>query len=245
MLLTTPKEGAPAAGPEAQATRHEIKFVLSQAYAAPALEWLDHHCAPDPRYSHNMVHSVYFDTPHLGLYHQKLQSEYLKYKVRLRWYSNEEETSFSDGAFLEIKSKEGVRSRKGRVHLAPDMPALQRDPLGAARRLAEDEEGGLEHEVYTELHKLTPVCVIRYCRRRFIDMLSGHRIALDHHIGVTHVNPDLRLRDGGRDLDSAVLEIKGRDARSLPPSLYELTTLTRARRDAFSKYGECVRQLLI
>ncbi|HRZ13343.1 MAG TPA: VTC domain-containing protein [Kiritimatiellia bacterium] len=225
---------APGPGP----ARRELKYVMAASYADAARAWLDHHAAPDPRFEHNVIRSLYFDTRGLEAWERKMASDFLKWKVRLRWYTDEAGTQFSDQAFLELKCKEGSVSRKTRAALDLDVAALDRDPFAAAKSLCLPAFLPLPAP-----GPLAPVAVISYRRRRYIEMGSGSRLALDQRIeAVAEAGGPFRRR--ACRLDAAVLEVKGPQAGGLPPALYTLQELTGARKQSFSKYGECVRKLL-
>lgn len=166
----------------------------------------------------------------------------MKTKIRLRWYTNSAETVFSDVAYLEVKSKEGYLGGKKRAKVPFEVPELHRDPIsfGAKLNLA----NYLDPQVLVH-GRLVPVCVIRYQRRRFIDIASGARLALDDMIEVTHVNHEMFLSSKSVLLDEAVLEVKGPNFQNIPESLLSLQNFIRARRTAFSKYGRCLSLLTI
>jgi len=222
--------------------RHEIKFVFPHYYVQPALAWMGHYCAPDPAYQHNVIKSLYFDTRRLKALHEKDESEFLKCKVRVRWYTDTENTSCSEYAFLEIKSKQGHRSFKKRFRLDIDVEELNRYPVETGYRL--DLKALADDEDWHQFSGMHPLVVIRYVRRRFIEMASGLRVSMDHHIGVTHANPAFPFPGGPGVLPEAIVEVKGTDARKLPPVLHGLQAF-KLRKTAFSKYAECVTRLLI
>lgn len=232
------EEIEPGIRPSPGRSRLEIKYVLAGAYASLAREWLDHHAAPDPRFEHNMIHSLYFDTLSLEAFDRKMGSDFLKWKLRLRWYTDESQSRFSDQAFLEAKCKEGCVSRKTRVPLDMDVESLHRDPFARAAAL-----NPAAHLALPARSPLIPLAVVHYCRRRYIDMSSGARMALDERIEGQAADL-FPFRQRSCRLDSAVLEVKGPQARGLTPAFYALQELTGARKQAFSKYGECVRKLI-
>ena len=223
--------------------RHERKFVCPAARQETVEAWLDHHCAPDGIFRHNLVFSLYFDSPDLALYDRKNNSDYLKWKVRVRWYGEADGTGFSEAGYLEVKAKEGALSRKTRVRLPVSGRELDRDPFAAGADLALAEV--LEAHPWPAGDHLAPLCVIGYRRRRYVEMATGLRLALDTEIAARRVNGALPLRPMPRPLEEAVLEIKGRGADGLPPALLRLQPVAGLRRDAFSKYGECVRRIAI
>lgn len=216
--------------------RHEVKFSLPRAYAPLACDWLRHSCANDPRFAFNAIHSIYYDTRRLELLAEKENSEYLKRKVRIRWYTDADGTTPCDQAHLEVKAKEGARSWKRRIPIACDVHRLCRDPMGAVAALSLDEYSDASG---FPMHDLLPVCVISYLRRRFIDMSSGCRVALDTEIQPSHMNPALLRSRAGSIPNVCILEVKGPDAGGLPPTLLQLCRFG-LRRTSFSKYAECL-----
>ncbi|MFH0879253.1 MAG: VTC domain-containing protein [Lentisphaerota bacterium] len=219
-----------------------MKFILAALHTESVRTWLDHFCAPDPGFLHNTIHSLYFDTPALESLHEKLNSEYLKRKLRLRWYTHETEGSLSEKAFLEIKRKEGHRSLKKRYALSIDTALLQNDPIRAGGNL--DLSSIVSGEEYALVRNMIPFCVIRYLRHRYIDMASGFRVSLDHSIGITHANDRFQVPGGPGHLTWSVLEIKGPSASGLPRMLHGLQAFNLVK-TSFSKYAECVNHLLL
>lgn len=218
--------------------RHETKFSFPRAYAPLALEWLRHSCAEDPRFPANGIHSLYFDTPHLESLAEKENSEYLKRKVRIRWYTDPSGANPGDRAHLEVKAKEGARSWKRRIPLPCKVERLCMDPLGAAAALNLHEWSA---DAACPMHDLYPACVISYVRHRFIEMSTGSRIALDTEIHPSHLNPALFRARTGTVPNVCILEVKGPDAGGLPPTLLPLCRFG-LRRASFSKYAECLNQ---
>ena len=220
--------------------RFEHKYILPNARADHLRGWLDHACASDPRHADNVIHSLYFDSGSLDAAVEKWESTFFKTKVRLRWYTDEGGTPSESAAYLEVKTKQGRRTRKHRARIELDFPRFLADPIrfGEELDLLEvlpwmDRDTG---------RRLRPVCVIRYHRRRYIDMRQGLRIALDSDIGASHANPAFRFTGRRRGLTWAVLEVKGA-GRLVEPLLPPGIPLMRLSRAAFSKYGECVSAL--
>lgn len=227
--------------PDMQAVaRFEHKYILPAANAGHLQGWLDHVCVLDPEHADNLIHSLYFDSGALAAAEEKFQSTFFKTKVRLRWYTDAAGTPFEPAAYLEVKTKQGRRTRKHRAKLALDLERFLADPVGAGGEL--DLLGALPWLDRDTSRRLRPVCVIRYHRRRYIDMRRGLRVALDAGIGVTHANPVFRFPGRCPELPWAVVEVKGRGQAGEPPLPAGIPAL-RLFRTAFSKYGECVRCL--
>jgi len=180
------------------------------------------------------VHTVYYDTPGLALLGEKMDSDYLKAKVRVRWYADLRGRP-GGTVFAELKARIGNRRVKTRVALPIDGAAAAGRPLHDRawvdwlRPLAESS-GCLPGS-------LAPVLSLRYVRHRFLDPRTSSRVTLDEAVSVDRVNP-LRLHGhaSGR-IPVAVVEYKGRHV-DLPNHLAPLLRF-EARRSSFSKYLAC------
>jgi hypothetical protein len=227
---------ASAATAEAGLER-ELKFVLPEARGASALALLRALCRPDQKYPPMVVSTIYYDTPTLQLLAEKLDSDYLKLKVRLRWYGLSGPGTGSTASFLEVKKRIGGFRDKARVETAHkdawldtvslDDPALLRvlelaAPLGVPLPMP-----------------LMPVLLLRYSRHRFLEPVSRTRVSLDLDIAAVHGR---RGAFHGGTIPAAVLEIKG-EVDDLPPALRPLVHLG-ARRTSFSKYGTAAQMIL-
>ena len=207
---------------------HEIKYVMPAASAAPAEAWLNATCRPERTYPPAWVCSVYFDHPSGALLDEKVNSDYLKTKVRVRWYEPVAGPA-RGSAFLEIKQRAGTTREKHRVALSSPAADVAGWALHDPRWLAviapaAARIGG----------PLGPVLRMRYRRARFFDGLSGTRVALDRDLTVIAAHPALRPRPLPAPLPWAVVEWKG----TSPELSSSLGALSRfgARRRSFSKY---------
>ena len=89
---------------------------------------------------------------------------------------------------------------------------------------------------------LFPYLVVRYLRRRFVEPLTGSRVALDTAISVDRVNRRFLGYVRPLALDATVVEVKN-SSGELPASLRCLLRLG-ARRESFSKYAACFEAAL-
>ena len=229
-----------------EAARREQKFVFVERHKPLLQEWLGASVSADPAYPGGMVTSLYFDTPGFDLYREKRNGDYLKSKLRLRWYVDERKGD-ADGeipCFLEIKRKVGSVRRKARLELSVPARCL-RDRMfldGTIERLSERAyELGGAHAVGSSLSSLMPVAVIRYDRLRFVEHASASRIALDTNIRCERMNPMLLCGQPPVHLSAGVLEVKG-PGDTLPQSLRPVGRLLR--KDSFSKYAACLARLV-
>jgi hypothetical protein len=222
----------------------EQKYVFSGMYGDLLNSWLTTHCDLDPEFPLGTVSSLYYDTPTLQFYEEKRNSDYLKTKVRLRWYDAYDE-AWTDGTidvvqcFLEVKSKVGSLRTKARVAVSIPRQHLVDDPF------REDDIVSLPRRVGLDMpdlpSALLPMLFVRYERGRFVDSATGSRIALDTRIRVIATHPHYVPVRFPTELPLGVLEVKG-PARDLPESLGPLSGyVTKA---AFSKYATCWESVL-
>jgi hypothetical protein len=199
-------------------------------FAAASLEAL---CAPDDQFPENVVHSVYFDSPDLASYAEKANGDYLKTKVRLRWYSRSTERGRAGDrpwtAWLEVKTRKGSLGAKRRrlLHLPGPSPLEGLDPeaLGAIvqRELASARR---------------PTCWISYSRTRLRGPDDVSRISVDRDLRVEWVASWVPTRPAGPGPAIFVVEVKGPTA-AVHPALSTLI-VRHARKRAVSKYALCL-----
>lgn len=218
---------------------HESKYVFPR-YLAPKLDsWLRSRCLSDPDYPIGTISSIYYDTSNWSLLHEKLNSDFLKAKIRLRWYSNIDNGQVLPNNYLEIKFKVG--SSRHKYRLATGLPSdwiatasLSSSTLIELPRL-------LQQQGFLIPGLLYPTIQIDYTRLRFVDPLSGARLSVDHSIRVTRCNPLMLARSRPQPLDVGVFELKEKSGR-LPDWLHQLSAFG-CRRTAFSKYSACWQQV--
>ncbi len=212
----------------------ETKYLVPISTAPSLLSWVQTVCSIDRSVPSGSVHTVYFDTPRLALLGEKIDSDYLKTKVRVRWYSDERGHA-GPAVFAEAKFRVGNRRDKVRTRLAvpiEDVLARRLDDrawaewLGPLRQLAPQLPARLE-----------PTLRLQYVRHRFVDAASRARITVDERVTTDALNP---ARLHGRTpaaLPWAVFEYKG-VGPDLPARLAPVTRFG-ARRGSMSKYLAC------
>lgn len=219
----------------------EQKFIITAKRAGRILQWLDSMCRPDLEHPRALVSSIYFDTHQLHCVDEKLNSDYLKSKFRLRWYRVPGRTpAAGDPVFAEAKLRTGSIRRKLRAPAPFEAPWLQEAPLEDPRLLELNRTLRSLGAVLQQT--LLPTLAIEYERRRYIDAVSGARLCVDAGIRVQRVNRMLLPRALPGALETAVFELKG-DCLDLPPHLYTLTDLG-CRRASWSKYAVCYQKLV-
>lgn len=218
----------------------ETKFTHNSFASPGILRCLQRVCQPDEEYRENIVNSIYFDTHDYRFAMEKAASDYLKTKVRLRWYQHPSGVACEAGCFLEIKQKTGSLRNKNRIHLDLDarlFPASVFDPaiLSSIRNKIRMLEPGLS------IYNLSPQVLVSYTRHRFVDPATASRIALDTEIKAKSSRARFRRHAGEVNLTMAVLEVKG-TYQELPRSLRTVLGM-QVKKDSFSKYYECFRRL--
>ena len=219
------------------ALEHEVKYIVPAATAPALRTWLSSVCRPNRALPPALVHTVYYDTPELSLLREKIDSDYLKTKVRVRWYSplGSGERGDADPVFAEVKYRVGNSRRKARVRLDAERRDVLAQPLDSAAWMT--LLAPLHREVPGLPQPLAPVFALTYARYRFVDSAAAAHVTVDEGIRVTATNT-ARLTYHGVDAPGvAVLEWKGH-APDLPPHLAPAVRFG-ARRASFSKYLAC------
>jgi hypothetical protein len=231
-----------AARPAPQGER-ELKFRLPLGRVHIARRWLEGICARDAEFPAAVVWTIYYDTASLSSLAEKINSDYLKRKIRVRWYSDLDGRP-SGPAFVEGKFRVGALRMKARERLplnAEDLAQLDlQDPRLLAFPLLLRPHGVAVDQSWT------PVMLIRYRRDRYIERGSQSRVSVDADIAAVAVNPRLISAADYSPLGSAVVEVKG-TTDELPRPLHPLLRLG-AHKQSFSKflavYAHVTRRIL-
>jgi SPX domain protein involved in polyphosphate accumulation len=200
--------------------RKEFKFYVPIEYQSKLRERVQAHMVHDPycadlemhRYA---VRSIYFDTPNLLFYFEKVDGHKLRKKLRVRVYNEFTEDS---PAFLEIKRKvdDTIFKERAQVNIQETAKLLN----GAKLRLR-NEDGHesfdkvvLDRFVYlTKRLNLEPKALITYEREAFFDPDNPDlRITFDNNVR-SYLNPS--IQDFYRETDlrtfsspNFILEVK-------------------------------------
>lgn len=198
---------------------------------------LDAMCVKDGEYPEDRINSIYFDTRDRRHLAEKVDSDYVKMKVRLRWYGITTELDPDHGvnAYLEVKIKNGIRRQKSRRPLEVKAGVLNNgansfDELMQLAVFA--RECG-----WVPCGQLFPALTIHYDRVRYLDPEDWARLALDRRITYSRVNSIFWPPAASRQLAQGVLEVKS-ETGLLPRALWPIRERL-SMRDAFSKYEEC------
>ncbi|MGH1541014.1 MAG: VTC domain-containing protein [Arenicella sp.] len=215
----------------------ELKFTHEVHSSDNLLRSLQRTCNPDGKFQSNIINSIYFDTHDWRLAMEKASSDYLKSKVRLRWYqsNNKNDQQTLSKCFLEFKRKIGSKREKTRIEMPFDgtsaicevqKPATQRLLQEHIARNAPDLVG----------FDLSAKILVQYTRHRFIEQMSNTRISLDTNIKASSIDRSFAQDFSKIRLKDAVLEVKG-DCEDLPFALRRVNACN-LKKAAFSKYYE-------
>ena len=221
-----------------QIGEHENKFLIQRSSVLAIRSWLDRKCLADPHYAQGRVSSIYFDTKDYRFLHEKIASDFLKTKVRLRWYSRLDDNTLLPKVFLEIKNKTGSARIKNRIitNWSSDFisSCSLADPDLLSVNLLLKSSGDVRLPV------VFPVIEISYRRFRYIEPHSGARLSLDTDISSLRRNTAPNCRRAVQLLPVTVFECKGKTG-NLPEWLHQITAFG-AKKTAFSKYLACMSQ---
>lgn len=219
----------------AEVAEHELKFVFSARQANTLIQWLKKRCQEDGEHPVNIISSVYYDTVDWNFLQEKINSDYLKTKFRLRWYQDRKTREYSSLSYFEKKQKVGSSRKKVRQAVVLD------DAVKFAKDLNNPYFISLPRKMFSpelsSIRTIVPVFQISYVRHRFIDRLTGARLAVDYDISVPRTNPGMVKTRKITALSSGVFECKS-SLVDLPDWLHGIT-LFGCRKGAFSKYSQC------
>jgi len=215
----------------------ELKFTHEGYSSAAVKRSLDRTCVADKEFQNNIVSSVYFDTHDWIFALEKASSDYLKTKVRLRWYQKamQDNDKTASKCFLEFKRKIGSKREKIRIL----MPFTGDNAL---QSLKEDKNKALIRQHIAEKapdllgYDIEPKFVVRYNRHRYFESFSRTRISLDTNIRAFSVDRSFAQVFSKIRLNQSVLEVKG-NCDDLPIALRNMHA-ANLKKAAFSKYYE-------
>ena len=213
----------------------ELKFIVANNELPPALNIIKALCKKDEEHPIAIISSIYYDTLSFDSLNEKINSDYYKSKIRLRWYQDYKTKNFSKLAYAEAKFRIGAKREKYRTpstlkpqnlnSMSLDNPSLN-TTVTALR-----EKGILINK------PIFPTLLIQYTRQRFIDPVSGSRISIDNQIKTSRWNTTMLPSASIANLQNTVIEVKGNETQ-LPTSLQILTQFG-VRKSSFSKYLSC------
>lgn len=218
--------------------RFERKYYLTPVKVGLAYGLLRQICLPDIDFPSEQINSLYFDTPDLDQHERSSSGDFLKDKVRIRWYGREPELTGMQTAFIELKSRQGFASTKQRQKIQVPAESLTLANLSKGivpRSFLADTLAGFG---YFPPGMLQPIIKISYWRYRFCELMTAQRVSLDCHIRSTMIMPGLGNEERELELPGAVIEVKGK-SMEIPVTLKQMKMLN-VDWGRFSKYSACI-----
>ncbi len=222
-----PPKSAPMDDQKTEFPRHELKIVLDESALKKVTDWLratpalapDTFVGGDGRY---LVHSLYFDSPSLAVYHRAEEDSGTKYRIRR--YGDE------NVLWLERKRRKGTLVTKRRASCP--MEKLDGVLKGTVTL------GGFADTFVEEVKKqrYSPRLLVTYPRSAWVAE-GGARLTLDHGVQARKATKEQPFSETGQVVSvssDVILELK---YDKTPPSVFtELLTLLGQEGGSFSKY---------
>ncbi len=218
--------------------RIERKFFIKPGQIHLAYALLRQVCRPDRDYPSGRINSLYFDSNDLDQHERSASGEFIKDKVRVRWYGTPDNLPDEVPVFLELKSRRGFASSKQRALFRVGRDKLEYQQLSKGiieRKLLVDTVWGFGH---FPAKPLRPVITVSYSRYRFTEIGSGMRVALDYDISSTFIAREYGYAERSLPLRGGVIEVKG-PTMELPRTLRRMKLLNTDW-SRFSKYSHCI-----
>jgi len=239
---------APSASSVLQAvrsrSRFELKYAMTRERAATLCEEVLPYVDDDShgRGTSYPITSLYYDTPDLRCYWEKVDGLKCRRKLRIRHYEAPEDLKPDTPVFVEIKQRLNRTTQKRRARL----------PYAAAAALCRGEE--IDHgpsqapfvrevQAFVDGLRLEPASITSYYRRAFVgtDHDPGLRITFDTDIRYRSADLDLGSRNPGRHMvhpEQVVVEIKAND--HVPRWVVALVGAHNAQVVRISKYCQSI-----
>ena len=202
----------------------ENKYLLSNVDKNVFLESFKNLLRPDENGSngHYFVSSIYFDTDTYDFYHDKLEGEYFKIKIRIRRYSFDKNLWSSPK--LELKMKRGERTSKITKEITDkDVERLISTPLSGyeiLRMLDWDNKIPMD---FLSKRVFKPITEIIYDRDAFyFSIIPDFRITFDYRICMKSL--DLPLKQRIDDLTAKTITNQTSKYLSEINNIFELKT---------------------
>lgn len=170
--------------------RYELKYLIHYEKARILEDMIRPHVKGDPHQGRDgfyKIVSLYYDSPDLACYWEKMDGEKYRRKVRLRTY---DETPTD--AFLEIKQRYNLNVQKRRIR------APLEEVTAAMERICSGRYGATADPVYDEVcvlcrrYALEPKLIVSYNRAAYFDRYKRDlRITFDRNIRCRSLSLDL------------------------------------------------------
>lgn len=233
-----------------QRQRFELKYHITEEKARKIRFFVQNYLSVDRHETDEGskgydVHSLYLDSPFLKTYQDTINGNRNRYKLRLRYYSDE------SPVFIEIKRRYDWVIQKKRAEISRSaIPQLIRGQMPGASCLAEknpENTDALNRFVrHQQMISARPKIHVYYTREAYqLEESNDARVTIDRNVRATdHIHSTLPTDIPGFVEvfpGEAILEIKF--TNRYPIWLQELTERFHLRRESASKYVDAVEAL--
>ena len=230
--------------------RYELKYFLPQNRIEELLQWAQPYVIPDkhaaiienglPCYT---IQSVYYDSPDLALYFEKLDGLRDRRTFRIRSYCR---PSVDTVVFLEIKYRYNTQVMKDRAPITLEtvehllQGRIQVGGIDAPFAIKKRAERFL---YYYRLRNLQPMVTVKYNRNPYVGREDSQiRLTVDTNLcSIDHRGTEKLFepyREEAVTLPGAVLELKF--DRLMPDWMRQLVQRFDIRQQSISKYAYCI-----
>lgn len=218
---------------------NERKFTTNSNAKDIALAYLKHVCINDPIFPYGIVTSIYFDTIDLKSYQEKINGDFLKSKLRLRWYDSSKNDE-NINVFIEFKNKIGSARDKSRFKINISKTNFSKI-IKSNHTLTEFINNELQQNDISLPSNIFALIQISYKRNRFICPFTKANVCLDYDIQAKNIYLNHQCEINEAHFNSIVMEIKDSSIKHIP-WLNKLVDLD-FRNQNFSKFAQGLKYL--
>lgn len=224
-----------------KANRFEIKYLVPHAAARRTIAALEPYTVPDAHSEGEWgypVYSVYWDSPRLTLFWEKIEGLKYRRKLRFRRYGD------APDLFVEIKQRMDRTLQKRRARISEEEARGWFDSEPGAAPLAVPEDPVVsEAVVLRHRYQLEPRMAISYSRRAFYGVYdSDLRVTFDSRVQYRATDIDIarRFDAGSYVIDPRLLIMEIKYSERVPTWLCKLVSKEGFQMIRLSKYCTAV-----
>jgi len=186
-----------------------------------------------------VVNSIYFDSPTLKCYYDKMAGIKNRFKLRVRFYNDIKEDSF---LFLEIKKKVDAIVIKERLKINYNIDkkiSFDSFNLNKSSILSDEQNTFDRFSFLKKRYSMKPLVGVKYKRKPLVGRFDNKiRITFDYDL--KSYDPRMPNVLSGID-NNVIMEVKYNN--TMPSWLKIIINKYNLNRDAYSKYTHCLENL--
>lgn len=185
--------------------RYERKFLIVDYSCSEVEQFIKFHPACFSEiFQKRRVNNIYFDTLGMDNYHDNVDGQQSRKKVRIRWYGNLNGQIIAP--ILEYKIKHGLLGYKRSFELSNFTLDNQFEKNMLSRLI---NESRLPEKIRHELRSLYPALLNTYERKYFLSADKKFRITIDSHLNYYKISTvQNNFISKSADHQSTILELK-------------------------------------